>query len=351
MKKIINLAHHVDDYECMWNGIEDMYMAKSHENIPSFLFFSISAIGKFCYLKTNKSKIKRMVSFGDGRTKKMYNALSHIVGFTYKCIEGRTFSYTLKKAKQQIDMEKPVVLGPLDMYYLEYYPKMYLKEHIPYHYVLMIGYDEEGVFIYDCGKDKPQKLSYESLEKSLNIVKTDLGDKNSIFIIDFDDKVNNVLEIAKKSLQIKAEEFLYPPTNFLGVKGMYKLAGEIDNWKDELNRDDLNGLILNFLNFTGTVPCLPARMTKGEESNIKHMAQREKLACVLKELGEKYKIEQWIKSSNEFLKSGAKIEEIVEDMISYMLKEKNELNNYSEIIKDIAEMEKQGFVYMLEGCR
>lgn len=194
-------------------------MAKSHENIPSFFFFSISAIGKFCYLKTNKSKIKIMVSFGDGRTKKMY-----------------------------------------------------LKEHIPYHYVLMIGYDEEGVFIYDCGKDKPQKLSYKSLEKALNIVKTDLGDKNSIFIIDFNGKINNVLEIAKKSLQIKAEEFLNPPTNFLGIKGMYKLAGEIDNWKNELNRDDLNGVILNFLNFTGTVPCLPVKITKDEESDIKHMA-------------------------------------------------------------------------------
>ena len=36
-------------------------------------------------------------------------------------------------------------------------------------------------------------------------------------------------------------------------------------------------------------------------------------------------------------------------MTLYMLKEKNELNNYSEIIKDIAEIEKQGFIYMLEG--
>lgn len=40
MKKVIeNLSHHYDDYECMWNGIEDIYMSKTGESIPSQFFF------------------------------------------------------------------------------------------------------------------------------------------------------------------------------------------------------------------------------------------------------------------------------------------------------------------------
>lgn len=49
----------------------------------------------------------------------------------------------MKRAKEQIDNEKPVVLGCLDMYYLSHYPKFYNKEHIPIHYILMVGYDDE----------------------------------------------------------------------------------------------------------------------------------------------------------------------------------------------------------------
>ena len=30
MRNIIeNFSHHLDDYECMWNGIEDIYMNKN----------------------------------------------------------------------------------------------------------------------------------------------------------------------------------------------------------------------------------------------------------------------------------------------------------------------------------
>ena len=81
MRKIIDIKHHIDDYECMWNGIEDIYMNKTGECLPDHFFFTLAGLGSFCYLKTQKSELKRMVALGDGRTKNMYKFLAPIVGF------------------------------------------------------------------------------------------------------------------------------------------------------------------------------------------------------------------------------------------------------------------------------
>lgn len=32
MKKIIELTHRMDDYVCMWNGVEDLYICDTGEN-------------------------------------------------------------------------------------------------------------------------------------------------------------------------------------------------------------------------------------------------------------------------------------------------------------------------------
>jgi len=36
--------------------------------------------------------------------------------------------------------------GALDMYPLRYYSDLYKKQHIPIHYVLVVGYDEEQAY-------------------------------------------------------------------------------------------------------------------------------------------------------------------------------------------------------------
>lgn len=165
MKKLIEIPHHYDDYECMWNGIEDLYIQKSGEKLPPNLFFVLSGFGSFCYLKTDKADVKRMIAFGDGRTAKMYEFLAPIVGFDYQYSVSSTFERALKKAKKEIDEGYPVILGALDMYYLHYYKKLYHNEHIPFHYVMMIGYDDEiqCIYLHDCGRAERTEMSYHEL--------------------------------------------------------------------------------------------------------------------------------------------------------------------------------------------
>ena len=181
--KLITLEHKVCDYTCMWNGIQDIYQQKSGEDVPGYLFFCLSGIGNFVYLSFKQGGLRKMVGWGDGRPKKMYPDVCGTIGFSFKCIEGTSFAYCLKTAKAQIDEGKPVVLGCLDMYYLDYYPKMYQKIHVPIHYVLMVGYDDDKqcVYVLDCGKPDMQTLSYACLEQALNVKKSPVGDKNGFY--------------------------------------------------------------------------------------------------------------------------------------------------------------------------
>jgi len=352
-KKLIIMNHHVDDYECMWNGIEDIYRQKSGEELPPGFFFCLSGIGKFIYLKNKNMSPKRRAAWGDGRTKKMYQSISDIVGFHYRYIEGKTFSYTLKKAKEQIDMDKPVILGCLDMYYLNYYPKLYHKAHIPIHYVMMVGYDDEKqcVYIQDNGIAEVQEISYEVMQMALNIEKTSLSDKNTICCIEFEKTVKSIIEIAKEAFYRKAKFVLDAPAGFVGIRGMYKFAEEFPKWKEELSPKEYEEALTNMVMFSGTVPQLPSRLCGIEESEkIYYMAWREKIAVVLNMLGGKYKIKEWEIAAGLFIKSGKVIEDIVNQIVDYLLGERENLIDIPILMNEIAKIEEAAYTHMLIGA-
>lgn len=47
MRKIIEIKHHSHDYECMWNGIEDLYINKTGECLPNDFFFYCQVLVHF----------------------------------------------------------------------------------------------------------------------------------------------------------------------------------------------------------------------------------------------------------------------------------------------------------------
>ena len=103
MKKLLEIAHRMDDYACMWNGVEDLYIRDTGETLPPKFFYVLSGFGSFCYMKTPKAELKRMVALGDGRTRQMYEFLAPIVDFDYKICEYKTFEKALAKIKSEID--------------------------------------------------------------------------------------------------------------------------------------------------------------------------------------------------------------------------------------------------------
>lgn len=349
-KKLIEMGHKVCDYTCMWNGIEDLYQRHTGVALPDYFFFCISGIGEFSYLKLNHGEVKRMANWNDGRTKQMYQKVADIAGFTYKFIEGRTFGYALKKAKEQIDKGSPVVLGCLDMYYLHFYPKIYHKFHIPIHYELMVGYDDEKqvVYVHDCGMENVQTLPYSELEKALNIEKTALSDKNTICCIDFSGSSNDMRQIAIEGFKAKANRNLYPEVGFVGIKGMRKLAKEIDHWQSELTEAEHKACLNRLVTSSGTVPVPPARlMGEPENPKIKHQAVRDRFGGLLTELGKRYSFDQWICAGELLLKSGIIIQRMTDYVVDYLLGNGSELSDLGLMVSEIADQEERAYQCIL----
>lgn len=352
-KKMIELQHDVCDYTCMWRGIEDLYQTKTNEKVPGWLFFTLSGIGEFTYLRMNKADLKRMVTWGDGRPKKIYQKVNDIIGFDFKHMEGTKFDHMLKIAKAQIDIGKPVVLGPLDMYYLPYYPKMYQNMHIPNHYVMMVGYDEEQqcAFILDCGAEKVEKLPYSELEKSLAMDCPGIGKKNGLCFIDFKEDIPALFDIIRDAFTRKCTRVLQSKVCFTGIRGMRLLAGEIDNWREEFNDRDYDRIIRSFVEFTGCVPTLPERLYGQPQDSIVHNANRQNYSELLLNLTERYHVPEWKEAGELFAESGRIIQDITDRMVEYLLGNAKEVGKVADKILKIAEIEELANQKILGGIK
>ncbi len=348
--KVIQMHHKVCDHTCMWNGIEDLYERRTGNEVPDYFFFCMSGIGNFAYLKFNRGEVRRIAAWNDGRTKKMYQQICSTVGFTYKHIEGRTFEYTLRKAKEMIELDTPVVLGCLDMYYLEYYPKFYHQIHIPIHYVLMVGYNEEEqcIYVQDCGMSQVQKITYKDLEQALNIEKTSLSDKNTLCHVDFSGEIRPIRRIAEEGLRAKAEAALNPQTSFAGIPGMRKLAREIPNWINELTPEEYKATLMNLTVCTGTVPNLPDRLRGLDgKDDMKHCAVRDRLGNLLANLGKEYQMTGWVEAGALFLSSGELFQDMTDIIVDYLLGERKDLLALPDMISRIADLEEEAYKKLL----
>lgn len=351
MQAQIELQHHHDDYECMWNGIEDIYMSKTGETLPRNCFFTLAQFGSFCYMKTEKAAIKRMVALGDGRPKKMYAFLAPLVGFEYRHFEYDTFEQALKKAKAEVDCGYPVVLGALDMYDLPYYPKLFHNIHIPLHYILMVGYDDAAVCIklYDCGREELLSLNYEDLQKSLNCSYPGLSRRNTVCTIRMTHPAGK-LQIVRQALAQRASLFLNPPASFLGCRGFEKLISEMPKWRGELTTEEYNKVLTNMIMFFGTVPTLPnALYGLSEPDTIQFAGRFDYASEMLAGFGAEYQNERWTSASRSFAQCGQLIERITGLTVNYLVGKNDEMSSVPALFTDVLALMREGFLQLDDG--
>lgn len=347
-KKLIALKHHMDDYECMWNGIEDIYIRDTGEKLPPSFFFILSSFGLFCYLKTPKSELKRIITLGDGRTKKMYEFLSPIVGFEYKHYGYKTFEQAIKKAKAEIDAGNPTVLGALDMYYLPYFSKLYHGDHIPFHYVLMIGYDDDVQCIYllDCGRDEVQTLSYNELRQAWNCSYPGLSKPNTVCMVRMNASKNKY-QITKEALAKKGEMFLNPPVGFVGRKGFQKFINEFPKLKNELTKEDYDKILINMVTFFGTVPTVPNALRGIKEPDeVSFNGGFDKMSRVLKDLGKEYGNQTWVEASNRFDEGAVIISEITNVIVDYLIEKSDKTDQLPSLFTKVMDIMTDGLILL-----
>lgn len=347
-KKLISIKHHQDDYECMWNGIEDLYIRDTGEILPPSFFFILSGFGSFCYMKTPKSDLKRMIALGDGRTRKMYEFLAPIVGFEYKYYEYKSFEQAIKKAKTEIEAGYPPVLGALDMYYLPYFSKLYHGEHIPFHYVLMVGYDDDTQCIYllDCGRKEVRTLPCDELREAWNCSYPGLSKPNTVCTVRMN-STKNKYQIAKEALAKKREMFLNPSVGFVGRKGLQKFIYELPQLKSELTKEDYDRILVNMLTFFGTVPTVPNALRGiNEPDKVSFGGGFDKMSRVLNDLGREYGNKAWLEAAGRFDEGAVTISEITNIIVAYLTEKNDKTDKLQGLFTKVMEIMTDGFVLL-----
>ncbi|MGA8848283.1 MAG: BtrH N-terminal domain-containing protein [Dehalococcoidia bacterium] len=327
MSKLIRIPHKVHESTCYVNGLFDVLTWKGAK-YDYFLLPIIGGMASFTYLKFKMAKPPCMVYWGNN-PKYLLQDLSEIIGFTQIISEGKSFKNEFPKIKIYLDNDEPVMVGALDMYYLHYYPELYKKEHIPIHYLLVIGYDDEKhvVYVHDCSFDGLQQIPFVEFEASLNVNVPGMSRRNTYRIFRLPQKMSSELEVAEKGLVHKAGRMLKPPTSMLGIPAMRKLAQEITTWEDKACYNHM-------VAYAGLTPPLIA------EDLSHNDGLRFEQARVLKALGQKYHNTEWNKASNLFTKSGELIIKLCEKALIY------EGNTCSKLLDRIADIEEEAYRYL-----
>ena len=133
-----------------------------------------------------------------------------------------------ENVKQLLDEGKVVGLK-LDCYHLEYFSRPF---HFAGHYAAIYGYDNEAAYLVDTKQQGGQvKTSLKSLAKARS-EKGPMSSKNLYYSISRSDKEFDLHTAIPAAIRNNANEYINPPINNIGYKGIFKTSKEIYKWFD-----------------------------------------------------------------------------------------------------------------------
>jgi len=318
-KKILKIPHGVCRYTCTANGIRDIYQCETHQYIPGEFMTVLTGFADFVYLKNKKAKPQFMV-FWAKSLKEHYKALEDIFGFKIQIRENRSFPFALNLAKKEVNGDNPVIIGPLDMFHLEYRRDLFHKAHTTAHFVLVAGYDDnnEKLYVHDCDLHGLQTLGYENLKLAWQKDEPGYIRKNAVITVSLSDNMPMFnKELIKRALSFKAEQMLNPVIKNFGIPGMRKLAKEFSSWQSYLDKKDYRTALELMAMFANVSPTL----VKGIDN---FSAKRKELSNLLKELAKLTKEESFREISYGFELSGELISNIAHIIVNYLKGKKDE---------------------------
>ncbi len=251
----------------------------------------VGGMASFAYLTFKAADPPKMVYWGKS-PKYLLRDLSEVIGFKEALVEGRSFGSAFARMKEHIDAGTPAMAGAMDMYYLPYCTDLYRRQHVPIHYVLVVGYDdiEGAVLVHDCALQGIQSIPYGEFEKSLDVKVPGMSKRNTIRAFELPERVPTELEVARRGFARKAEKMLDPPVKMFGIPAMRKLAEEVAEWGDKR--------CFEHMATYATTPPMPP------ESFGNSHGMRLWQAEVLGRLGRKYAASEWTAASRLFEDSG-----------------------------------------------
>lgn len=169
-------------------------------------------------------------------------------------LEGRSFKFAWNKAQSALADRTPPILGPLDMFHLPYYPGIYHQRHIPIHFVLLVGCDDEHAFFLDTSWEEPQKISLAELELAWNVNVPGMGKHNRLATLNLPDELEPADRLVRKAIHDQCQLMLKPPVSMLGIPAMQKLRQEIQDWPQQLGDETSQRCLQQVLEYLNSPP-------------------------------------------------------------------------------------------------
>ena len=336
--KLIELPHTVCRYTCTINGIMDVYQWQTGQRLPSEFMMITSGMADFIYLKHKRARPPFMVFWGQG-LKQQYENLERIFELKIEIKEGRSFNFALGLVKEEIDEGNPVVIGPLDMFYLEYRPEFFQRVHAFPHFALAVGYNdlERGIFLHDCDLPGVQPLSYESLRLAWQRDEPGYIKRNAVITFSVPGKPLPFKDLVKRGLLLKAEQMLNPPVRSWGLPGMRKLAQEFSKWGEFLSEEDYRSALENLAMYANTPPTLAPEIDN-------FTGRRKEFSGLLRELAVLTGIKELEDIAKGFAASGELISRISHIILDWLKGEKDSRAEIPELLLEVADIEQEGYL-------
>jgi len=312
MSKLIEVPHSVCKYTCMVNGINDAYELKTGQKLPCEFMMILSGMAGFVYIKFKHAKPPYMVFWGPS-IKVQYKNLKEIFGIDVNIRnEGRSFARAMKILRENFDDGNPVVIGPLDMFHLDYH-EFFRKLHATAHFVLVVGYDDlaKRVYLYDCNYEELQSLSYENLEHAWKTDEKGYLRKNSVIEFSIPRTAQSLDKLTRKGLLNKANQMLNPPIRNFGILGIKKLSAEFSGWEKWMNKGDYILALQTLVMFANVPPTLSREIDN-------FTASRKEFSLLLKDLADITKNPKLEQLSSHFQNSGQQIKRLCHILLDYL---------------------------------
>ncbi len=222
---------------------------------------------------------------------------------------------------------------------------MYHLEHIPFHYVLMIGSDEtsESITLLDCGREEPQQLSYCDLERAWDCSSPGISKPFTLCTIRMSSPRGKE-QIADEALRKKTELFLHPSVGFTGYRGFERFIFDLPEWRKQLGEKKCYNQLFNMVQFYGLVPTIPNALKGVKEADkISFCGGFDRISLVLSELGKEYKNRQWMLAASCFGSGADVVTEIKNVIVDYLIDANDQTEKLPQLYTTIKDIMVNGF--------
>jgi hypothetical protein len=174
------------------------------------------------------------------------------------------------------DAGTPPVLGPLDMFHLPFYEEIYHQRHIPIHYLLLVGYDDEQAYVHDTGQEEVQAISLDELRPAWDVNVPGLGKRNRLAVIEIPQELPPTDVLIRRAIADQCQTMLHPPVSMVGIPAIRKVAREIAGWPAELGEEVTARCLRQVREYLNSPPDLEGdHLTAGRDLYIAFLEQAE----------------------------------------------------------------------------